>query len=469
MKTMKTKLKGILATGITAMLIVCCGILVACKKGSSTPDPVKPPVVAGVKFDASADIFPNPERGFTKTFTIRTALSPAALNTYRTNQNTTLIVRLFYLEDYKDKALDQAKLDFIQTDLNTIRNAGLKGIVRFAYTEDMAGSDAPLNIVLQHIDQLKPLIEANKDVIAFVQAGFIGAYGEWHSSSNGLATPANEKTVLLKLLSAVPADIMVQVRTPLQKQTVFNTDVAISQAQGFSGTDIARVGHHNDCFLSSDDDYGTYVNIPVEKQYISNEALYVPVGGETCPPLGGYSSDCAQGRAQMKLLRWTYLNLDYYQPTLSGWRTSGCFDEFLRNLGYRLSLVNAVLPASAAVNGSLKLNINLTNTGYAPIYNKKNTSIILKNKATGAYYETPLTYDIRTCKPATTANPNANIGESVSLSGIPAGDYSLYLRVADQATALKSRIEYAVRFANTDTWVTDNGGMNDLKSSLKIQ
>ncbi|WP_208394705.1 DUF4832 domain-containing protein [Mucilaginibacter gilvus] len=464
---MKTNKKGIITLGITAMLIVCCGILVACKKGKPAPDPT--PADTGVKFASSAEVFPNPDRGFTKTFTIRTALDAAVLNTYRTNQNTTLIVRVFYLENYKDKALDQAKFDFIQADLTTIRNAGLKGIVRFAYTEDMAGSDAPLAIVLQHIDQLKPLFAANQDVIAFVQAGFVGAYGEWHDSTNGLATPANEKTILLKLLSAVPTDIMVQVRTPLQKQNVFGTNVAISQSQGFSGSDIARVGHHNDCFLSSDDDYGTYVNIPVEKQYVSNEALYVPVGGETCPPLGGYSSNCEQGRTQMKLLRWTYLNLDYYQPTLSAWRTSGCFDEFVRNLGYRIALVNAVLPATAAVNSSLKVDINITNTGYAPLYNKKNTSIILKNKTTGTYYEAPLTYDIRTCKPATTVAPNANIGESVSLSGIPAGDYALYIRIADQAPTLKNRVEYAVRLANTGTWVTENGGMNDLKSSLKIQ
>jgi hypothetical protein len=467
---MKTNKRGTIALSIAAMLMVCCGIFAACSKGKSTPDPTpKPPVAEGVKFDASAEIFANPERGFTKTFTARTALDQVALNTYRVNQYNTIVVRVFYLEDYKNKVLDQIKLDFIQADLTSMRNAGIKGIVRFAYTEDMAGTDAPLSIVMQHIDQLKPLFEANKDVIAFVQAGFIGAYGEWHDSSNGLATPDNEKTILLKLLSALPKDIMVQVRTPLQKQNVFGTNIAISQSQGYSGSDIARVGQHNDCFLSSDDDYGTYVNVPVEKQYVSNEALYVPVGGETCPPLGGYSTTCDQGRTQMKLLRWTYLNLDYYQPTLSGWRTSGCFDEFVRNLGYRISMVNAVLPASASVNGSLKVDINITNTGYAPLYNKKNTSLILKNKTTGTYYEAPLAYDIRTCKPATTAAPNANIGETVSLSGIPAGDYTVYLRIADQSAALKSRAEYAVRLANTGTWVTENGGMNDLKSTLKIQ
>jgi hypothetical protein len=451
--------------GVGAIVVLlCCGIFVACKKsnngGGSTP-----PVITtdeGVKFDLSTEIFPNPERGFTKTYTTNTPLNPLSLNTFRVNQNTTLIVRVFYLSDYKNKSIDQTYFNFIQTDLNTIRNAGLKGIVRFAYTE--TGTDAPLSIVKQHMDQLKPILETNKDVIAFVQAGFIGDYGEWHDSTNGLATPDNEKTILTKLLSVVPAEIMVQVRTPLQKQQVFGTAVAITAAQGYSGADIARVGQHNDCFLSSTDDYGTYVNVAVEKQYISNEGLYVPVGGETCPPIGDYSTSCDQSRTQMKLLRWTYLNMDYYQPTLSGWKASGCFDEFLRNLGYRLALVNAVLPSQAAVNGSLKLGINITNVGYAPLYNKKNTSLVLKNTTTGQYYDAPLTYDIRGVKPAATVK----LDESVSLSGIPAGTYALYLRIADQSIALKGRVEYAVRLANKDTWVVDNGGMNDLKSTLKI-
>lgn len=445
------------------VILLCCCIFAACKKSGTSSS--KPPVIKtddGVKFELSTDIFPNPERGFTKTYTTNTPLNAVSLNTFRANLNTTIIVRDFYLSDFKNKAIDQTYLDFIQSDLDKIRNAGLKGIIRFAYTE--TDTDAPLAIVERHIDQLKPILEANKDVIAFVQAGFIGDYGEWHDSTNGLATPDNEKTILLKLLSAVPTDIMIQVRTPLQKQQVFGTAVPVTAAQGYSGADIARVGQHNDCFLSSTDDYGTYVNVDAEKQYVSSEGLYVPVGGETCPPIGGYSSDCDQGRTQMKLLRWTYLNMDYYQPTINGWKTSGCFDEFLRNLGYRLALVDAVLPGKAAINGSLKLGINITNVGYAPLYNKKNTSIILKNTTTGTYYEAPLTYDIRGIKPATTVK----LDESVSLSGIPAGTYALYIRIADQAPNLKNRIEYAIRLANKNTWVEDNGGMNDLKSTLKI-
>jgi len=110
------------------------------------------------------------------------------------------------------------------------------------------------------------------------------------------------------------------------------------------------------------------------------------------------------------------------------------------------------------------MNLQLINNGYAPLYNKKISSLVLKNKVSGAFYTVPLAYDMRESKPGVMVT----LDESVSLSGVPAGDYALYLRVADQAASLKDRIDYAVRFANAGTWTTDNGGMNDLKSSLKI-
>jgi hypothetical protein len=435
-----------------------------CKK-TSTPAP--PPVVdGGVVYELSNAIFPNPERGFVRMMDVHSGgagLTASQINTFR-NQNVSMIIRQFYFDAFKDKALSAAELTLIQDDLDKIRNAGLKVVLRFAYSDNIGVADAPLAIVEQHLDQLQPIFTNNKDVIAFVQAGFIGAWGEWHSSSNGLATTANETTFLNKLLSVLPADIMVQVRTPGAKQSIFNTSDAITAAIAYTSEAKARVGHHNDCFMSGGDNYGTYTDITVQKQYISNEALFVPTGGETCPPTGGYDPSCNEGRNEMKLLRWTYLNLDWYQPTVNAWKTSGCFDEFQRNLGYRLALVDAKFPATATLNGSITPAINIINKGYAPLYHKKDISLVFKNKTSGSYFEKPLAVDLRLCKPELTLP----IGEAINLSGIPAGEYDLYLRIADKAPSLKTKIEYAIQLANTNVWVTENGGMNNLKQVIKI-
>ena len=445
------------------VLVSCC--IISCKK--SKTDVVPPLIDNGINYELSTAIFPNPERGFMHTMDVHsegTPLNASLLNSQR-SQNISLVLRFFYLDAFKDKAISAAELLLIQGDLDIIRNAGLKAILRFAYTDDIAGTDAPYAIVEQHIDQLKPVFETNQDVIAFVQAGFIGAWGEWHSSSNGLATTENEKKVLNKLLSVLPQGIMVQVRTPVIKQQIYNSTLPVDESIAYSAENKARVGHHNDCFLSGGTDYGTYNNVVAEKQYISNEALYVPTGGETCPPTDGYNPGCTEGRNEMKLLKWTYLNLDWYPATINAWKTSGCFDEFHTYLGYWLALVSAKFPAQAAVNSSIAVQINITNKGYAPLYNKKLTYLVLKNKTSGNYYNVNLTTDLRDCKPLATLA----INETVSLSGIPAGEYQLYLRIADNAENLKSRIEYAVRLANTDVWVEDNGGMNNLKHSVTIQ
>ncbi|WP_158280764.1 DUF4832 domain-containing protein [Pararcticibacter amylolyticus] len=430
------------------------------KKAEGAPD-----TSAEINYSPSLDIFPNPERGFIHTYIVKsggTPLSSAQLGLLR-KENISMVLRVFYLDSFKDKPIDEAGLSLIQADLQKIRDAGLKAILRFAYTDEITGTDAPYDIIEQHLNQLKPIFEQNKDVISFVQAGFIGAWGEWHSSSNGLATTDNERKVLFKLLEVLPSEIMVQVRTPGQKQAIFNTASPVDQSIAYSADKKARVGHHNDCFMSGGSNYGTYSNVTAEKTYISNDALYIPTGGETCPPEGGYDPSCPEGRNEMKLLKWTYLNLDYYQPTLNAWKSSGCFDEFHRNLGYRLVLLKSKLLGQAVAGQDYSVSISMTNTGYAPLYNYKVTSLVLKNTATQNVYSFELPVDIRQCKPSGTFN----IDQPVKLAGVSAGNYDLYLKIADKADNLKNRAEYCVRLANTGVW-TEDGGMNKLMQQIKV-
>jgi len=447
---------------LPALLLMCMALLIA--SGCNKPNGDGDTNIITIQYQPSMAIIINPERGFIHMADVKSEgenLNPLWLANLR-SENVSMMNRVFYLDKFKDQPISEQELQLIRTDLQNIRNAGIKCVLRFAYTDDMAETDAPLSIVKQHLDQLKPVFEENKDVIAFVQAGFIGAWGEWHSSSNGLATVENEREVLFKLLSVLPVEIMVQVRTPGAKQNIFNSTAPIESALAYTSENRARVGHHNDCFLAGSTDYGTYTNIQADKEYISKEALYVPTGGETCPPEGPFP-DCATARTEMQLLKWTYLNLDWYQPVLAAWRNSGCFEEFQRNLGYRLVLVSAKLPAEVSSDGDLIPEINITNKGYAPLYNYKTTSLVLKNMSTGEYYQFDLPIDMRTCKP----NGILTITNSIQLTGVPQGDYKLYLKLADKSESLKNRIEYSVRLANTDVW-DEQTGMNDLLHQLKV-
>ncbi|CAF1108593.1 unnamed protein product [Brachionus calyciflorus] len=78
---------------------------------------------------------------------------------------------------------------------------------------------------------------------------------------------------------------MLQIRTPFYKRNLFSNPNAITSSEAYiTSNPRSRVGHHNDCFLASSDDYGTYEDISVEYPFLSSETLYLPMGGETCNP-----------------------------------------------------------------------------------------------------------------------------------------------------------------------------------------
>ncbi|MEH6681265.1 MAG: DUF4832 domain-containing protein [Sediminicola sp.] len=445
------------------------GIILSCGSDNGSEEETEEPIddtLSTISYKASNEIFANPERGFMHLWSVPSEGSPLDMATLENlkNENVTIINRLYYLEAFKESDLSAAQLDLMTTDFERLRATGVKCILRFAYNSDPEDTDAPLSSIERHLDQLKPVFELNADVIAFVQAGFIGSWGEWYYTSNNLTTPENKKAVIDKLLEVLPKDIKIQVRTPLYKQEAFGTSTPMDGSVGYGNSDLARVGFHNDCFLASVDDYGTYQNVSAEKNYISKEALFVPTGGETCPPTGVPIASCNTAETEMEFLKWTYLNLDYYGPVLQEWRNNSCFDDFQKRLGYRLLLKTARLKKEATVNGSFELDLSMDNEGFAPVYNSKNTFLVFKAADTGTLYKKALALDVRKVIPAM----DLEIKESVNLSGIPAGSYQLFLKIEDSADALSDRPEFSVRLANSDTWEVSTGS-NDLLHTVTIE
>jgi hypothetical protein len=156
--------------------------------------------------------FANPERGwyrYAKSNSVGafSFLSQATLNSYRTTDKISLILRIYDLGAFISSPISQTFLDNIQTDFNTMRASGVKCILRFRYSE-ANNIDANKSILLNHIDQLKVITQANQDVIHVVEAGFIGQYGEWYYTSNygdaGVLTAQNildRKEIGLKIMA----------------------------------------------------------------------------------------------------------------------------------------------------------------------------------------------------------------------------------------------------------------------------
>ena len=125
-----------------------------------------------------------------------------------------------YLTEFADKPVSEEKLSLLQESLDNLRRRGLKAVLRFAYERDMGLKEGPtLDWILRHIDQLQPLLRRNVDVIYVLQAGFIGAWGEWHSAARIAQDDYVARAAIIKrLLEALPEERMLQVRVPKYKR-----------------------------------------------------------------------------------------------------------------------------------------------------------------------------------------------------------------------------------------------------------
>jgi len=413
--------------------------------------------------------FPNPERGFYKYSSCNLGtgtgfLSESTLRAYR-NNNISLIFRYFYLKNFRSSALTAQALNDFDKDMETIRKAGMKCVLRFAYSESQTEPDAPLSIIIQHLDQLKPYIEKNTDVIAVWQAGFIGSWGEWYYTTNGLNTSGNRHAVLSKLLETLPARRMVQVRTPAYKKEFFQRSTPLKQEEAFSLENLARVGFHNDCFLASTTDYGTYNDVEADKAYLNKDCLYVPIGGETCPPDGVSAADATKAQNDMRYLRWSYLNEDYYRGVNDQWITQGGMDNIIRELGYRFQLLSGEFTEKVAPGEALSARIILKNLGYASLYNPRLVELVLKNTQNNEIYKVRLDIEPRLWKPLVENAIEAVVGIPQEL---PLGEYKLYLNLPDPEETLYANPDYSIRIANTDMW-EESTGYNYLGINIQIQ
>ena len=416
-----------------------------------------------ITYAASGEDFLNPERGFYKDIDLLNQTNFPSIRA----QGYSIGYSYIRLANYREQDLPDSVLQQLDAGLNRIRNAGMKVIPRFSYTSEYGGAtdepDASLARIQRHVQQIGPIFQKHADVILLVHAGFIGAWGEWHSSSNGLTSAENKAAIMRALLDNMPKNRAIQFRYP--RDLLANYPNVLSSANAFNGSDQSRIAHHNDCFLADYHDSGTWIpesNAPALKTYIEQVSLYTPVGGETCSDGGaGARDDCVTAQNEMARYHWSYID----SATPSRWGNEGCRSNISRALGYRFRLIQASIPAQAAPGQTFAIEIDLANDGYASPFNPRGVEIILRNTATKAVVTLPLSND-----------PRRWLGkqqQKVTLSGvlpstIAAGAYDVLLNLPDPAGALHDRPEYSIRLANANVWEATTG-YNKLNATVQVQ
>ncbi len=473
-----------------------------------------------VVYVESKEDFPNPERGFYRPSSTYASpysgLDAATLRGYRDLHKpyaanyeiySTLLYRYFFLSDFVNGPISNEFLDNMADDFAALREAGLKSIVRFAYTETVNSEgcdswicppygDVAKERVLEHIEQLKPVLQANKDVIAVVQQGFIGVWGEGYytdyfgdaSQSPYILTEKNwrdRNEVLTALLDAVPQERQVQVRYPQAKQRlVYGIDAPTSsapmkQSEAHDGSAKARIGYHNDCFLGSDSDFGTYNDYGPEtsgsdtavlKSYKAEDSRFLAVGGETCNS-SGYSpyDECesAGGRAdsELRALHYSYLNSEYNNAVNNDWVNQGCMDDIKRNLGYRFVLLEGDYSEESKPGSAVSIKIRLKNVGYAPVFNPRDVELVLREATQKQTYRVKLAgVDPRFWESDVEHTIAAN--PCLPDDMLP-GSYDLFIHLPDPEPAIRNRWEYAIRLANEGVWDATTG-YNSLLHQIEV-
>ena len=428
------------------------------------PDPKPAEELVTVTFKASDENFPNPERGFYSALEVHSAdgrqISQASINSARV-QGRSLFLLEFYLTDYVDTDIAEDYLQTIRSKFESLRSGGMKCILRFCYSNGFDESDKPWDatpeIVNRHIEQVKPLLQEYYDVIMVVQAGFIGSWGEWYYTENFTNT-ALRKAMVEALLDAVPADRQVELRTPAYKMALYGQKLAdtLTRAEAHQPTAKSRLGGHNDCYLSSADDVGTFRNSN-DRQFWASESLYTIMGGESCA-LTNYcnceGTDKYRGALKdLAYQHFTYLNSGYHQQVLKRWRDQGCMEEIKRRLGYRFVLEEGQFTNKPEAGKSFEIKLTLRNEGFSPAQNPRDAELVLAD-ASGKVMQTwPLGSDPRYWMP----DQVTTVEKTVTLPSGISGSMSLYLNLPDPCETLHDNPMFSIRLANEDTWNEETG------------
>jgi Domain of unknown function (DUF4832)/Domain of unknown function (DUF4874) len=484
-----------------------------------------------IAYTGDTSNFPNPERGFAyendvewpeggvrwdfcgqgNNFTAydytkwNTPLSVAFMQQERALGRSVISAR-YHIADFRNRPFTPEYLAFLQSDFDSARTAGMKLHLRYAYNYPWGGPDAPLAQILQHLDQLKPLFQRNRDVIAYMDASFVGCWGEWHDSSNGLAYPNDglggptdgrihpaQVQIIDKILEVLPKERMMALRYPRHKFDYFgNADLSpiapLTASEAYTGSSRARIGFEDDCFVCNATHGGGYWNprgdFSEAPNFLKKENRYVVQGGEPGPPDSTTIDPSNPGTAltpisscevvgqEFSEKQWSVVGLfDIFNPisAYGRWARDGCLETFSQRLGYRFRLVSATVPTSAQIGRGLSVSLTMTNDGYARPYNPRGVELVLRNKATQAITRltTNNAQDARLWLPGPAETKTLLMG--VRLPGtLVAGEYDVLFNLPDPEPSLNQRAEYSIRLANTDVWESATG-YNALGASITIR
>ena len=416
----------------------------------------------------SLETFDNPERGFYHTYFYNfkpenNKISESGLGAKLVHLRLNLGNFSKAVNKDKDLLLTSDMLNAFEQILQSAKKKGSTVIIRFAY-DSFNGTknlEPSMDVLLKHVEAISKVIDANKEVVSYVELGFFGPWGEMHSSD--ICNYENVSKALNVMLENTSDDVKIGVRHPGYYTNWANLDRAkLNEYISQKGTKEYRVGLFNDGYLGSGNDLGTFKNREVEIGWLKNQATHTLYGGEVVANYGSTPLNTANYMAEEAFTTHTsYLNYEWNQSVINAWKDeiyngsdslykgkSG-YLYIINHLGYRLVLRNSDISVK---NKKLNVSLAIENVGFANIINPKKVSIILENGTNTYEFGTNIDPTLWASKQTSNVNTTISLLEDINL-----GDYNVFLRISYYGDYQNDNNYQTIRLANDAMWNEETG------------
>ncbi len=459
-----------------------------------------------IKHKGTTSILSNPDRGFRYEAYMGDGGFNSDINGDISNINNnykplcgmTVTQYYCYLTSYFNQAtIPQSLFDTINSNLDKFRQNGIKVLFRFAYETDTSRTKGPsLNNMLSHITQIanSNIIKNNEDVIYCLEAGFLGAWGEWHAVTSGYLE--FNYNLNLSTMNSVFSN-RTKVLNEILKIT--NKKVLIRNVMDHINitSDKSRIGFHNDFFMAqngyvNDSSYSDIAIPGVDRwsgpniserivwfDYMTPITKQIPMDGE----IGWSNEFCdVNGMNAVKRLSVhhysTFSHIHNYTENttclaIKSWMSipfstsdanslnvpvsNNYFDtnktiyDYIRDhLGYRIELQSSDFTLSN--NKQIKCLIKLINKGFSRMMNDRNVFLILLDNNTNSITKFNTSINAINWYSYSDDNSQYTIDFTINFNSLSGNNYTIGISIESNDGLLFNHIQ----LANSDI-IYDNG------------
>ena len=316
------------------------------------------------------------------------------------------ILRL-YSDWYGENQLADGAPDWLYNELGVerLQNSAGKYVTDFNDPNFIKEVVSAIETLATHYD--------NDPRIYAVQIGVFGYWGEWHTFGFGDGFNISESS---------KNQIAITYKNSFRKAKIMGRYPWVEPLASIEG-----IGFHNDYFgpVSHSDEFDISINS-------NHKWLEGPIGGEIPPDLGSIEFDAMYSTNKGVEM----VEKGHYSTMQSGPDSSPClelpasenctgFMKMHRKMGYNYQIDSAFFPERVSNSSDLKIEINISNIGVAPIYYDWDIQIAVIDNNDELVFIDSIVFDLRSL----ISNNKAELSKKIPMSDFPNRSYKLGIRI----------------------------------------